>query len=114
MRAKLAKESVKESVKEKRQGFVERAFEMDRPTLFGLFAVTCALGSIHGFLQGAWPFGQVEAVRANCRAAAPERQAATHCIGRPRRRVLVSPRRGKDAPRRPPSFVSVPCGLTAD
>jgi hypothetical protein len=57
---------------------------MDRLTLFGLFAVTamlvtyaleqrsrwfilafaaaCALGSIYGFLQGAWPFGLVEAV----------------------------------------------------
>jgi hypothetical protein len=53
-------------------------------TIFGLFAVTamlvcyaledrsrwfilafsgaCALGSIYGFLQGAWPFGAVEAV----------------------------------------------------
>jgi hypothetical protein len=53
-------------------------------TLFGLFAVTamlvcyaledhspwfvlgfagaCALGSAYGFLQGAWPFGLVEAV----------------------------------------------------
>lgn len=57
---------------------------MDALTLFGLFAVTgmlvtyalerrstwfilafaafCALGSIYGFLQGAWPFGLVEAV----------------------------------------------------
>src|ERR1019366_9148628 len=57
---------------------------MDRLTLFGLFAVTamlvfyalearsrwfvlafavaCALGSIYGFLQGAWPFGIVEAI----------------------------------------------------
>jgi hypothetical protein len=57
---------------------------MDRLTLFGLFAVTamlvcyafesrsrwfilafagaCALGSAYGFLQGAWPFGVVEAV----------------------------------------------------
>ena len=57
---------------------------MDVLTLFGLFAVTamlvtyaleprspwfilgfagaCALGSIYGFLQGAWPFGLVEAV----------------------------------------------------
>jgi hypothetical protein len=26
------------------------------------FAVACALGSIYGFLQGAWPFGLVEAV----------------------------------------------------
>ncbi len=57
---------------------------MDRLTLFGLFAVTamlvcyaledwspwfilafaaaCALGSAYGFLQGAWPFGLVEAI----------------------------------------------------
>ena len=57
---------------------------MDRLTFFGLFAVTsmlvtyaledrsrwfifafavsCLLGSIYGFLQGAWPFGAVEAV----------------------------------------------------
>ena len=57
---------------------------LDWLTLFGLFAVTamlvsyaledrshwlvlafagsCALGSIYGFLQGAWPFGLVEAV----------------------------------------------------
>jgi hypothetical protein len=27
-----------------------------------LFSVSCALGSIYGFLQGAWPFGLVEAV----------------------------------------------------
>ncbi len=26
------------------------------------FAVACALGSIYGFLQGAWPFGAVEAI----------------------------------------------------
>ncbi|MGD0956936.1 MAG: hypothetical protein ABR953_08905 [Candidatus Acidiferrales bacterium] len=57
---------------------------MSRLSLFGLFAVTamlvcyalekrsrwfilgfsaaCALGSAYGFLQGAWPFGIVEAV----------------------------------------------------
>jgi hypothetical protein len=57
---------------------------MDPLTLFGLFAVSsmlvtyaledrsrwfvlafalaCALGSVYGFLQGAWPFGLVEAV----------------------------------------------------
>jgi len=57
---------------------------MNTLTLFGLFAVTamlvtyalesrshwfilafaasCALGSIYGFLQGAWPFGLVEAI----------------------------------------------------
>ena len=59
---------------------------MDALTLFGLTAVTlmllcyaleerspwfvlafagaCALGSTYGFLQGAWPFGLVEAVSA--------------------------------------------------
>ena len=26
------------------------------------FAAACVLGSIYGFLQGAWPFGIVEAV----------------------------------------------------
>ncbi|HTC18897.1 MAG TPA: hypothetical protein VK690_07260 [Stellaceae bacterium] len=57
---------------------------LDPLTLFGLFAVTamlvcyalesrspwfilafagaCALGSAYGFLQGAWPFGAVEAI----------------------------------------------------
>ena len=57
---------------------------MDGLTLFGLFAVSlmlvtyalearshwfklvfagaCALGSVYGFLQGAWPFGVVEAI----------------------------------------------------
>ena len=57
---------------------------MDRLTLFGLISVTamlvcyalerrsswfifafagaCAMGSVYGFLQGAWPFGLVEAV----------------------------------------------------
>jgi hypothetical protein len=26
------------------------------------FAGSCALGSVYGFLQGAWPFGVVEAI----------------------------------------------------
>jgi hypothetical protein len=26
------------------------------------FAVACLLGSVYGFLQGAWPFGLVEAI----------------------------------------------------
>jgi hypothetical protein len=26
------------------------------------FAVACALGSVYGFMQGAWPFGLVEGV----------------------------------------------------
>jgi hypothetical protein len=29
--------------------------------IFG-FAVACVLGSVYGFLQGAWPFGLVEAI----------------------------------------------------
>jgi len=57
---------------------------VDRLTWFGLFAVTamlvtyalearsrwfilafagaCLLGSVYGFLQGAWPFGVIEAI----------------------------------------------------
>jgi hypothetical protein len=68
----------RDSKKENFQG------NMDRLTGFGLFAVTamlvcyalesrsrwfilafagsCVLGSAYGFLQGAWPFGLVEAV----------------------------------------------------
>jgi len=35
----------------------------DRDRLFILaFAAACALGSVYGFLQGAWPFGLIEAV----------------------------------------------------
>ena len=35
----------------------------DRSPWFVLaFAAACALGSLYGFLQGAWPFGAVEAV----------------------------------------------------
>jgi hypothetical protein len=35
----------------------------DRSHWFVLaFAVACALGSTYGFLQGAWPFGLVEAL----------------------------------------------------
>ena len=35
----------------------------DRSRWFILaFAAACALGSIYGFLEGAWPFGLVEAV----------------------------------------------------
>jgi hypothetical protein len=35
----------------------------DRSPIFILaFAGACALGSIYGFMQGAWPFGVVEAV----------------------------------------------------
>ena len=35
----------------------------DRSAWFTLaFAGACALGSVYGFLQGAWPFGLVEGV----------------------------------------------------
>ena len=38
------------------------AFE-DRSPWFSLaFACACAVGSIYGFLQSAWPFGLVEAI----------------------------------------------------
>jgi hypothetical protein len=32
------------------------------------FAVSCLLGSAYGFLQGAWPFGLVEAIWAGVAA----------------------------------------------
>jgi len=63
---------------------LERRVHLDWLTLFGLiavsmmllfyamedrhrhcvlaFAAACMMGSIYGFLQGAWPFGLVEAV----------------------------------------------------
>ena len=37
-------------------------FERRHPWWIFGFAIACALGSIYGFLQGAWPFGLVEAV----------------------------------------------------
>jgi hypothetical protein len=38
------------------------AFEHRNPRWIFGFAVACALGSAYGFLQGAWPFGLVEAI----------------------------------------------------
>ena len=38
------------------------ALEDRSPWWILAFAVACALGSVYGFLQGAWPFGLVEAV----------------------------------------------------
>ncbi|HET9105875.1 MAG TPA: hypothetical protein VFN79_01655 [Steroidobacteraceae bacterium] len=38
------------------------ALEERHPLCILGFAVACALGSTYGFLQGAWPFGIVEAV----------------------------------------------------
>jgi hypothetical protein len=38
------------------------AFESRSPAFILAFAGACLLGSIYGFLQGAWPFGAVELV----------------------------------------------------
>jgi hypothetical protein len=38
------------------------AFEDWSPWFILAFAVACALASAYGFLQGAWPFGLVEAI----------------------------------------------------
>ena len=41
---------------------VSYAFEHRSHWFVLAFAVACALGSLYGFLQGAWPFGVVEAI----------------------------------------------------
>ncbi len=38
------------------------ALEDRGPRFVLLFAVSCLLGSVYGFLQGAWPFGLLEAI----------------------------------------------------
>jgi hypothetical protein len=38
------------------------AMESRSPLFILAFAGACAMGSIYGFLQGAWPFGAVEAI----------------------------------------------------
>lgn len=38
------------------------AFERRSPWFVLGFAAACALGSVYGFLQGAWPFGIVEGI----------------------------------------------------
>ncbi len=38
------------------------AFEQRSPWFILGFAAACGLGSAYGFLQGAWPFGAVEAI----------------------------------------------------
>jgi len=38
------------------------ALEKKSPWFILGFAVSCVLGSTYGFLQGAWPFGIVEAI----------------------------------------------------
>ena len=41
---------------------VTYAFEQRSHWFVLAFAAACALGSVYGFLQGAWPFGLVEAI----------------------------------------------------
>jgi hypothetical protein len=41
---------------------VTYALEARSPWYILGFALGCGLGSIYGFLQGAWPFGVVEAI----------------------------------------------------
>jgi len=41
---------------------VTYALEERSPRYILAFAVACGLGSAYGFLQGAWPFGLVEAI----------------------------------------------------
>ena len=41
-------------------GLVFYALENRNPWFILAFAGACALGSVYGFLQGAWPFGLVE------------------------------------------------------
>ena len=41
---------------------VAYAFEDRSPWFILAFAGACVLGSAYGFLQGAWPFGLVEAI----------------------------------------------------
>ena len=38
------------------------ALEERSPWFVLAFAVACAMASVYGFLQGAWPFGVVEAI----------------------------------------------------
>ena len=41
---------------------ISYALESRSPWFILAFAASCALGSVYGFLQGAWPFGVVEAI----------------------------------------------------
>ena len=61
---------------------VTYALEGRSPWFALLFAGSCALGSAYGFLQGAWPFGLVEAIWAAV-ALAKWRWAVGAARGRP-------------------------------
>ena len=41
---------------------ISYALEKRSPWFVFAFALACVLASVYGFLQGAWPFGLVEAV----------------------------------------------------
>jgi len=41
-------------------GLIFYAFEYRSHWFILAFAISCVLGSIYGFLQGAWPFGLIE------------------------------------------------------
>ena len=41
---------------------VSYTLERRSPWYVLAFAVACMLGSVYGFLQGAWPFGLLEAI----------------------------------------------------
>lgn len=41
---------------------ISYAFESRRAAFVLVFAMSCVLASIYGFMQGAWPFGIVEAI----------------------------------------------------
>lgn len=41
---------------------VTYALEKRSPFFILAFALACVMGSIYGFLQGAWPFGLIEAI----------------------------------------------------
>jgi hypothetical protein len=43
-------------------GLIFYAFEYRSHWFILAFAISCVLGSIYGFLQGAWPFGLIEVV----------------------------------------------------
>jgi len=45
------------------------ALEARHRSFILLFAFSCVLGSVYGFLQGAWPFGLVELVWSGIAAA---------------------------------------------
>jgi hypothetical protein len=47
---------------------VTYALETRSPWFTLAFAGACALGSVYGFLQGAWPFGVIEAIWAGIAA----------------------------------------------